>query len=209
MWDVRSGARCLAGLCAAAGVSIAAPAAAEPEGESSKVAVEFTADHANAALERHREESGTWRGVCIAPCRRKLDSSVSYRVRGAGVIPSDAFYLPSGREGVTLHAEVATRGERTFAAVMAVGGGIVALNGLGILAAGAFMNSAEDSGSDFSGTGDTLVVVGGVTLALGLVAGIYGLANLFDKTETHVSLSRPPRVALPFGLEATPGGIAF
>jgi hypothetical protein len=190
-------------------MSFASHAAAEPEGESSKVAVEFTADHGNAALERHREESGTWRSVCIAPCRRKLDSSVSYRVRGDGIVASDAFYLPSDRERLTLRAEVATKGERTFAAVMAVGGGIVALNGLGILAAGAVMNSVEEDGSDFSDTGDTLVVVGGVTVALGVVAGIYGLVNLFDKTETHVSLAQPPRVALPFGLEATPGGIAF
>jgi hypothetical protein len=187
-------------------LALSTPARAAESG----VLVQFTADDPNATLEAHAEgesDGEQWRSVCVAPCEERVPAGTALRVKGESVYPSAAFYLPKGRDSVTLHANTATKSGRTVAAVAAVGGGIVFGNSVGILLAGLVMKSIPDARDSSS----TYVTVGLVGMTLGATVGIIGLVNLLgSKTTTDIaSAGESPRYAVGHGLELSPAGLHF
>jgi hypothetical protein len=185
---------------------LSTPALADESG----TLVQFTADDPNATLEAHAEgesESRQWKSLCVAPCEERVPAGTALRVKGESIYPSAAFYLPKGRDSVTLHANTATKSGRTVAAVAAVGGGIVFGNGVGIVLVGLVMKSIPEA-RDTSGT---YVAVGLVGMTLGATVGIIGLVNLLgSKTTTEISnTEKSPRFAVGHGLELSPAGLHF
>jgi hypothetical protein len=204
---VRNG---LSGLVAvaisASALIVATPALADESG----TLVQFTADDPNATLEVHAEgesDGRQWKSLCVAPCEERVPAGTALRVKGESIYPSAAFYLPRGRDSVTLHANTATKSGRTMAAIAAVGGGLVFLNGTGVLLAGLMLKSVPEM-RDSAGT---YTAVGLVGMTLGATVGIIGLVNLLgNETTTDVSnAGESPRFAVGHGLELSPAGLHF
>ena len=193
-----------------AATSLGAVLSARPASAEAGTLVRFTADHPNATLEAHVEgasDSRQWKSICVAPCEERVPEGTALRVKGEGIYASSAFYLPRDRDSVTVHADAATRSGRTVAAIAAVGGGIVFVNGVGFLLAGFALKSVpefEDSASGYIG-------VGVVAMAVGATVGIVGLVNLIgNETTTEVTnATTPPRIALGSGFELSPAGLHF
>lgn len=191
-----------------------AGASDESSSSESETVVQFTADHPNATLEVHQQAADAderWRSLCIAPCKQRLAAESALRVNGDGIIPSDSFYLPENRAEVEVRAEAATRGARTLAAVMAVGGGVLFLNGAGLTLAGSLLDSEAGDAAGAGPDGSTLVVVGSVAMVVGCTVGIIGLVNLLgNETTVHVAKNAPDdRLQLADGLELSGQGLHF
>jgi hypothetical protein len=204
---VRNG---FSGLVAAATGAFAFILSTHARADESGTLVQFTADDPNATLEAHAEgesESRQWKSLCVAPCEERVPAGTALRVKGESIYPSAAFYLPSGRDSVTLHANTATKSGRTMAAIAAVGGGLVFLNSTGVLLAGLLFKSVPEMRENAG----TYVAVGLVGMTLGATVGIIGLVNLVgNETTTDVaSAGEPPRFAIGHGLELSPAGLHF
>jgi hypothetical protein len=204
---VRNG---FSGLVAAAAGAFALIISTHARADESGTLVQFTADDPNATLEMHAEgesESRQWKSLCVAPCEERVPAGTALRVKGESIYPSAAFYLPSGRDSVTLHANTATKSGRTMAAVAAVGGGIVFANGAGLLLFGLAVKSIPELRDSSGG----YVAVGLVGMTLGATVGIIGLVNLLgNETTTDVSnAGESPRFAVGHGLQLSSAGLHF
>ena len=130
---------------------------------------------------------------------------------------SRSFRLPEGQTSVAITAETGSTSTTVWGAIMAIGGGGIAVFvGLPLLLAGALANSIDDTTDEFDRTDDDLdgsgLVLAGTVVTLGGVAlGIGGLVMLSGNSTT-VDVSRvqsAPRIALPGGFELGPRGFTF
>lgn len=177
------------------------------------IAITFTADDPNAALEMQlvgAPGERSWGRLCFAPCQRQVDPRPAYRIAGPSVLPSDPFYLPQ-KPQVALDAEVETKGGRAGWAVLTIGGGGLALIGTIVFMTGAVIEAAEDELDDDDTDGGSVMLVGGVMLGGGIAMGVVGLVNLVGGESTVRVTNRDgkPSVALGEGLELRPEGLAF
>jgi len=85
------------------------PLEGEDGAREAKVSLFLRADDPHATLERRAKVEtyaglplkdatiagvATWTPECTAPCRVQLDPKYTYRIAGAGLVPSDSFTLP-------------------------------------------------------------------------------------------------------------------
>lgn len=67
---------------------------------------------------------GHWEHACVAPCQLELDPKFSYRVSGDGLVPTDSFTIPRGRDRVRFEAKMGSSTGR-LAGILLTGAGAV------------------------------------------------------------------------------------
>lgn len=198
---------------------VAAPAAKAALGTY----VELHADDGRATIERRVGTSsyaglpfaeagfasvGHWQHACVAPCRMRLDPRFSYRVAGDGLVATDSFALPEGKDRVRVDAKMGSSTGRV-AGILLTGAGA-----LGVAVGGAALGvspilASEEVGSQAFRTG---VVAGGVgVLGVGLLtmgAGLYLWLTNGSTTQTESSAALAPKRA-GAGVKVLPNGVAF
>lgn len=189
-----------------------APDSGAPE---RKVHVIFTSDHDLAVLER-RVAADDWTPVCSGRCSTDVPASGIYRVNGTGVVQSNQFRLPEGRDSATVDASVGTTTQSGWGAILAVTGGGLALVGLVAVGAGvAGLNGVHRYGDPTpvsDSTWRTVAIAGGALTLGGIAMGIGGLSMIFSNaTRVHVArgTARAMAFALPGGLTLGPAGVGF
>ena len=155
--------------------------------------VKLKADRKGAALERHLGAESTnkksWEHLCFSPCEFELELPVSLRVAGHKLMPSDPFTLSGQSSAFELNAFVVSRGDRALYAVLGVGGGILAANGVGLLLGSALLNAMGDAADDDVDVGKTaqvMLISGAVALGVGAIAGLFGLNGLLSTTTVNI-----------------------
>ena len=142
-----------------------------------------------AALEQRVVDAtgGTgWRRVCIGACRVQLDSRFAYRVGPyGGIVESDAFLLDPA-DHLTVRADVSSRTSLIVGWVLGYGGGVIAVSGLGLWAAGAAGHT--DTQTLSSQTADTFRSTGQVITLVGLAIAIPGLVTALRNLDTTVTV---------------------
>lgn len=185
--------------------------------------VELHADDGRATIERRVGTSsyaglpfaeagfasvGHWQHACVAPCRVRLDPRFSYRVAGDGLVASDSFALPEGKDRVRVDAKMGSSAGRVVG-ILLTGAGA-----LGVAVGGAALGvspilASEEVGSQAFRTG---VVAGGVgVLGVGLLtmgAGLYLWITNGSTTQTESSAALAPKRASA-GVKVLPNGVAF
>jgi hypothetical protein len=146
----------------------------------------------------------TWEPACAAPCGTKLDPRFAYRVAGEGLVPSDAFALPAGRDNLAVDARMGSSTQRL------AGIGLSGAGALGLLLGGAALVAVPilDDANVGDKTLRTGVLTGGLIFAgAGAIALVSGLwLWLASDTTTHVEPAPSPTAAR---VRVTPGGIVF
>lgn len=155
--------------------------------------VKLKADNNGAALERYLTADGSkkksWEHLCFSPCEFELQLPVSLRVAGDKLIPSDPFTLSGQSAAFDLHALTVTRDERMFYAILGVGGGAVAANGLGLLLGSVLLNAMADDATEeikVEKTAQVMLISGAISLGIGVIAGLFGLNGLLDTTTVTI-----------------------
>ncbi len=160
------------------------------------ITVVLRADDGRATVERRTEVKSlvgfplkdlslasvaTWEQACVAPCEVTLDSRYSYRIAGEGLVPSDAFTLPQGKDRVKLDAKMGSAYGR-------VGGGILSVAGAaGVVLGGAMLVATPILEGNGVGSKEfrSGILVGGASLAgLGAMALVSGLWLFFQNDTT-------------------------
>ena len=185
-------------LIVTAFASIPLPAsAAESTDADEGVRVLLHADDPRATLERRVQvesvaglplkEAGlsgvaTWEPACRAPCDAALDPKFTYRVAGEGLVPSEAFVLPSDRDVLAVDATMgSSTGRLGGLALTGIGAGGVVLGGAALAISPVLAH--DGIGSSTLRTGVLASGAAVTTLsALVLGAGIW----LWSKNDTRI-----------------------
>jgi hypothetical protein len=148
---------------------------------------------------------GHWEHACVAPCQLKLDPRFTYRVSGEGLVPTDSFTIPQGRDRVRLDARMGSSTGR-LAGILLTGAGAVGAT-MGAIALGVSpILESEDVGS--KGFRTALVAGGATFLAAGMVSLGVGLYLWLSNGSTV----QQEGGAITIGrsdVKLTPNGIAF
>jgi hypothetical protein len=154
---------------------------------------------------------GHWEHACVAPCQLELDPKFSYRVSGDGLVPTDSFTIPRGRDRVRFEAKMGSSTGR-LAGILLTGAGAVSA-GIGAVALGVSpILESEDVGS--RGFRSVVVAGGATLLAVGLVSvgvGLYlWMSNGSSVEERPLPMSaEAQRRRSGSDVRLTPNGIAF
>jgi hypothetical protein len=155
--------------------------------------VKLKADRNGVTLEQYSSagpnNTKAWKHLCFSPCELDLDLPASLRVTGDRLIASDPFTLSGQRSAFDLQADTVSRQERTFHAVLGVGGGVLAANGIGLLLGSALLNAMGNTTKeeiDVSKTAEVMLISGAIALGVGTIAGLFGLHGLFDTTTVTI-----------------------
>ena len=162
-------------------------------GVASAAKVKLQADRQGVSLEKHLggapKDAKSWEHLCFSPCEFELDLPVSLRVTGQNLYPSLPFTLSGQSAAFNLNAETVSRQDRTMYAVLGVGGGVLAANGLGLILSSILINSLEDVANEDPDLGDTskvMLISGGIALGVGAVLGLFGLQGLLKTTTVTI-----------------------
>jgi hypothetical protein len=158
------------------------------------------------------------------PCEVAVDPKYAYRIAGDGLVPSDSFLLPRGKDAVRLDAKMGSASGRFSGLVlMGLGAGGIALGGAGLVASPVL--DSHDSGSAAFRTGvrdGAYVALGAGVIAVGVglylwlsndttvrdddsyPAGEAGAARASRYGAESVSIALPVK-----GLALTPNGVTF
>lgn len=188
------------------GLSSSMPAPLGPQSAADTVQLHFRADDPQAVLFSIRATGGIhfnspgmnfdplfsdWTMVCPrAPCDVTADRRLIYEVQGPLVVRSLPFTLPQG-PGVTVDAQVAHQGTRTFFTLASVLGGAAAVAGMVLLTVGGVQDTtafgidpmATQKQQDALDRQHRYFIAGGVLMgggALLLITGIVG--SIFTRT---------------------------
>lgn len=125
--------------------------------------------------------------VCTGSCDRALPTSGLYRIDAPGVRTSKAFRI----EGANANLEAHTASSVGFAGGLAlvIGGGLLLVNGLSLIAVAAIDQNLISTGSY-----NAFLAVGGVLGGVGLVSLIAGALVLRGNLHTTVAGSTTVRV---------------
>jgi hypothetical protein len=152
----------------------------------------------------------TWEPACAAPCGTRLDPRFAYRVAGEGLVPSDAFALPTSRasrEGLAVDAKMGSSYQRM------AGVGLSAAGGLGLLLGGAALVATPILESDHVGSSTfrSGVLTGGIVVAgAGAIALVSGLwLWLSSDTTYRIEPAGPPAGSASARPHVTPTGLVF
>ncbi len=169
------------------------------------VHIEFNVDDDRAELQRLDEDQ--WIAVCPGPCSVDGPADAVYRIGGNGVRRSTPFRLPEDERDVPVTAEAGSTSTTVWGAVLAIGGGSLALTiGLPVLAIGFVANGDDSSGDGTAGVGPPLIEAGAVMTVGGVIAGVAGLIMVLNN-RTHVKVGSA--VSLPrLGTDGRSPGVA-
>ena len=148
---------------------------------------------------------GHWEQSCVAPCQLKLDPRFSYRVSGDGLVPTDSFTLPQGRDRVRLDARMGSSTGRLAGIFLTRAGAVGATMGGIALGISPILESEDVGSKGFR----TFMVAGGATfLAVGLVSVAIGL-YLWTSNGSSVQQEGAGVTIGKSNVRLTPSGIAF
>lgn len=152
---------------------------------------------------------GHWQHACVAPCRLRLDPRYTYRVAGDGLVASDSFALPEGKDRVRVDAQMGSSTGRVVG-ILLTGAGALGIAAGGAALAVSPILASEEVGSQGFRTG---VLAGGIgvlgagllTAGVGLYLWITNGSSAHPEGQAQGSASPPRRAAV--GL--SPSGITF
>ncbi len=152
---------------------------------------------------------GHWQHACVAPCRLRLDPRYTYRVAGDGLVASDSFALPEGKDRVRVDAQMGSSTGRVVG-ILLTGAGALGIAAGGAALAVSPILASEEVGSQGFRTG---VLAGGIgvlgagllTAGVGLYLWITNGSSAHPEGQAQASASPPRRAAV--GL--SPSGITF
>jgi hypothetical protein len=202
------------------------PPAAKPDAAADGVELRIVTDQAGVALYSKETRKVTlgnqvadsWSFVCTAPCDRRVDPRLTYRVMGDDIVPSVTFDLAPGSPPLTLGVTPARRSPRTLGEILAVSAGVSGFAGVLLLlldvaeheAADAVGGDSPSAQTKLQGRAATYGDLGAAFVGAGLALGVgaffllrSGTTDLTPITAGSQVGSKAPEVRL------VPGGFAF
>jgi hypothetical protein len=191
-----------------------APSDASAAAQKSDVVIVLEADDPHAMLERRPVTlERTWEQTCLMPCEVAVDPKYAYRIAGDGLVPSDTFLLPSGKDAVKIDAKMGSSRARMGGILLVGAGALGMLVGAGGLVASPALERDQSGSAGFRSAvrdgGYVALGAGAIAVAAGLYLWLTNATTVKnDYGYEAVAVRLPLRLPLP-ALSLTPGGVVF